>query len=237
MVDLPQASVGNRLLAALSPRDFERLRPHLHRVALNVQDTLVVVNEAVPFAHFVESGVASLVAADDAGIELEIAVIGREGMTGVALLHGMSRSSHSTFVQMAGSAQRISAEALHGAMEDSPSLRAALLAFAHEVFTQVSRSALTHGRYKIPQRLARWLLLCHDRLDHDDLPLTHGFLSLMLGVHRPGVTKALHELEGMRGIKASRGLIRVLDRGILEEIAGGCYGNPERGQAPYARSG
>jgi CRP-like cAMP-binding protein len=92
---------------------------------------------------------------------------------------------------------------------------------------QTSHSALANGRYTIQERLARWLLMCLDRMDGDDLPLTHEFLSLMLGVRRSGVTEALHVLEGVNIVKAGRGTIRVLNRERLEEIAGGCYGLPE----------
>jgi CRP-like cAMP-binding protein len=92
---------------------------------------------------------------------------------------------------------------------------------------QVAHTALSHGSYTIEERLARWLLMCHDRLDGDDLPLVHEFLALMLGVRRSGVTLALQILEGAGVIHAKRGLITVHDRAKLQEIAGGSYGVPE----------
>jgi CRP-like cAMP-binding protein len=96
---------------------------------------------------------------------------------------------------------------------------------------QVAATALTNGRYEIGQRLARWLLMCQDRLG-DQLPLTHDFLALMLGVRRPGVTSAMHVLEGEQLIYAERGLIRIRSRQRLEEYAGAAYGVPE---AEYRR--
>ena len=87
---------------------------------------------------------------------------------------------------------------------------------------------LANGRYSMQERLARWLLMCHARLDGDHLELTHEFLALMLGVRRSGVTNELHILEGIHAIKATRGNVRVVDRDRLEEVAGGCYGLPER---------
>jgi CRP-like cAMP-binding protein len=113
------------------------------------------------------------------------------------------------------------------ALDTSPALKALLLRWVHVSMIQTAQSALANGRYTIQERLARWLLMCHDRMDGDDLPLTHEFLSLMLGVRRSGVTEALHVLEGVDIVKAGRGTIRVLNRERLEEIAGGCYGLPE----------
>jgi CRP-like cAMP-binding protein len=93
---------------------------------------------------------------------------------------------------------------------------------------QLAHSALANARYNMPERLARWILMCHDRLQDDDLPLTHEFLGLMLGVRRSGVTDQIHILEGIRAIKATRGNIKVVDRPKLEDIAGGSYGVPEQ---------
>jgi CRP-like cAMP-binding protein len=93
---------------------------------------------------------------------------------------------------------------------------------------QLAHSALANARYNIPERLARWLLMSHDRLEGNDLPLTHEFLALMLGVRRSGVTGELHVLEGSHAIRATRGNVHIRDRSKLEDIAGGCYGLPER---------
>jgi CRP-like cAMP-binding protein len=228
MTDILHESVRNKVLRTLISSDFAKLQPHLYAVDLKVHDVLVEANEPIKYAHFIESGVSSLVMTDEAGYALEIAVIGREGLSGIALLFGQDRSSHRTFVQIAGPALRIPAGILQDAMNDSPTLRAPLMLFAHNMFTQVSRSAFAHGHYKVTQRLARWLLLCRDRLDDDEIRLTHGFLSTMLGLHRPGVTIALHELEETQAIRNTRGRIRVRDRAKLEEAAGGCYGSEER---------
>jgi CRP-like cAMP-binding protein len=104
--------------------------------------------------------------------------------------------------------------------------------FVHCCEVQLGHSALANGRYNMHERLARWLLVCHDRLDGEDLALTHEFLSVMLGVRRSGVTEQLHILEGLHAIKATRANIRIIDREKLEEVAGGWYGAPE---AEYRR--
>jgi CRP-like cAMP-binding protein len=102
------------------------------------------------------------------------------------------------------------------------------LRYVHTTVLQLAHSALANGRYSMQERLARWLLMCHDRLDGDNLAVTHDFLSLMLGVRRSGVTDNLHILEGRQAIRATRGNVRVLNRDMLIDIAGGCYGVPER---------
>jgi len=117
--------------------------------------------------------------------------------------------------------------ALLSMVDQVPTAQDLLLRYVHCSELQLAHSALANARYTMPQRLARWLLMCHDRLRDDDLSLTHEFLSLMLGVRRSGVTNEIHVLEGAHAIKASRGNIRIVDRQKLEEIAGGSYGIPE----------
>jgi CRP-like cAMP-binding protein len=224
---ISQSSVRNRLLKAMSGDDFARLKPDLEPMVLNVKDVLVQANEPIAHVYFMEEGLASIVAISPDDERIEVGHVGREGMTGEPVLLGVTSSPNQTFIQVAGSGLRMRAEDLTAAAEASPSLRALLLRFVQTLLIQTSHSALANGRYTIQERLARWLLMCHDRMDGDDLPLTHEFLSLMLGVRRSGVTEALHILEGVEIVKASRGHIRMLNRERLEEIAGGCYGVPE----------
>jgi CRP-like cAMP-binding protein len=188
---------------------------------------LVASNQPIEYVHFIEEGIASVVAISRDDDRIEVAHVGREGLTGDPLLLGVDHTPNETFVQVAGSALRLRTEDLKAALEESASLKALLLRWVHVSMIQITQSALANGRYTIQERLARWLLMGHDRIDGNDLALTHEFLSLMLGVRRSGVTEALHVLEGVEIVKANRGHIRVLDRVRLEEIAGGCYGLPE----------
>ena len=229
---LSQSSVRNRLLRAMSPEAFARLTPHLEPVPLIVKQVLVEPNQPIEHVHFMEDGLASVVAISLDNERLEVGHIGREGMTGEPILLTVDHTPHQTFIQVAGAGLRMRADDLLAAMEASPSLKALLLHWVHVLMIQTAQSALTNGRFAIQERLARWLLMCHDRMDGDDLPLTHEFLSLMLGVRRSGVTEALHVLEGVKIVRTSRGRIHLLDRARLEEIAGDCYGLPE---AEYAR--
>jgi CRP-like cAMP-binding protein len=221
-----QRTIRNRLLRAISSDDFARLIPHLEPVALRLREVLVVPNQPIQNVYFIEEGLASVVAisADD---RIEVAHVGREGLTGDPVLLGVDQTPNETFIQVAGSALRIGVDDLRAALDTSPALKALLLRWVYVSMIQTAQSALANGRYTIQERLARWLLMCHDRMDRDDLPLTHEFLSLMLGVRRSGVTEALHVLEGVQIVTTSRGRVHLLDRKRLEEIAGGCYGLPE----------
>ena len=217
----------NRVLARLSADDFGALEPHLQSVALPLRKQLETPNKKISHVYFVESGFASVVANGVADRSIEVGIVGREGVTGLAVIMGADRSPHETYMQAAGNGQSIAAATLREAMEQSASLRRALLQYGHAFNVQTAYTAMANGRSKVDQRLARWLLMAHDRIDGDDLPLTHEFLALMLAVRRPGVTEALDVLEKDGFIRRRRAIISVVDRGGLEERSNGAYGVPE----------
>ncbi len=221
----------NRLLKSLSAADRALLEGELERVELKLRETLETANTPISHAYFPESGIISIVAKsrDD---HIETGVIGREGMTGAAVVMGNHRSPNDAIVQVAGSAHRIEADQLRSAMDASASLRQTLQRFTHVFMVQVSQTALASGRGKIAERLARWLLMVHDRSDDDEIRLTHEFIAVMLGVRRPGVTDALNEMEGGGLIRTTRATIQIADRRGLLRIAGAAYGVPE---AEYER--
>jgi CRP-like cAMP-binding protein len=188
-------------------------------------------NTTIENVYFPLSGIVSVVAKSGAE-QIEAGVIGREGMTGAAVVMGNHRSPNEVYVQVAGSGLRIEADKLRAALDASESLRLLAQKFVQVFIAQVTQTALANGRAKLDERLARWLLMAHDRHDDDHLLLTHEFVALMLGVRRPGVTDALHELEGRGLLRATRGVIRILNRKGLEELAGSAYGVPE---AEYKR--
>ena len=154
-------------------------------------------------------------------------MIGREGMTGLSLLMGADRSPYEVFIQSAGNGWRISAEAIVAAIEKSQTLRRHFLRHGHTIVVQMAFTALANGRYKIEERLARWLLMAHDRADGPSIALTHEFLAVMLGVRRPGVTTTLNILAKRGMIASRRGMVTVRNRAALEETANGGYGAPE----------
>ena len=213
---------SNRILSRLSPADLGLLEPHLEPADLPVHRPLEGRNKRIDYVYFIEAGFASVVANGSSKPSIEVGIIGREGMTGLAVVMGQQRASHETYVQAAGKAQRISAAKLREADERSNTLHRAMLNYAHAFLLQTTTTALANGRSKIEERLARWLLMAHDRLD-GELPLTHEFLSLMLGVRRSGVTTALQALERKGLISRNRANIRILDRKGLEKQSNGTY--------------
>jgi CRP-like cAMP-binding protein len=215
----------NRLLAALSSEDEARLQPKLKTVALDLRQELERPNQPIEYAYFPEEGMASVVAVGDDDTSVEI---GCEGMTGVTIVTGNDRSPNATFIQMPGKAQRIAASDLRRAIRESRSLHAVLLKYVQAFMLQTAHTATAHGMAPIGTRLARWLLMAHDRAVSDDIPLTHEFLSLMLSVRRAGVTVAVNALARQGLISTARGHITIIDRKAIQAIAGKYYGMPEK---------
>jgi CRP-like cAMP-binding protein len=213
---------SNWLLARLSPADAQLLEPHLQSVDLPVRKQLEARKKRVTDVYFLDTGFASVVANGDHPIE--VGMIGREGMTGLSVvLDGDHRNIHETFMQIGGRGQRMSANKLREAIDASKTLHRELLHFAHAFLSQATQTALANGRSKIEERLARWLLMANDRVDGDDLELTHEFLATMLAVRRSGVTVALQGLERTGLISHQRGKITILDREALIASSNGIY--------------
>jgi CRP-like cAMP-binding protein len=222
----------NQLLAKLSLEDLDLLRPHLEPVQLDIRYVLETANEAIQNVYFADSGFASVVAKDGDDRETEVGMIGREGVTGLPVLLGDEQSPNDTFIQLAGSGHLLPVDALRSAMEKSRTLRVTLLHYVHALAIQMANTALANSKVKVDARLARWLLMAHDRVDGDQVELTHEFLSVMLGVRRAGVTQAIQRLEERKLIRAARGRLTIRNRRGLEKAANGSYGVPE---AEYTR--
>ena len=218
----------NQLLAAMSATDLALLTPHLRPVALELLKHLERPNRPIETVYFMEAGIASVVAVQTDETRIEIGLIGREGMSGTAVVLGGDQSPHSTYIQVAGEGKRIAAKDLHEAMDASISLRDLLLKFVQVFMVQTAHTAIANARAHIDQRLARWILMAHDRTRDNTLPLTHEFLALMLGVRRAGVTEALQSLKRQKLIDTRRNQIVVLNRKGLEQAAGKSYGVPEK---------
>jgi CRP-like cAMP-binding protein len=216
----------------MSPGDYARLRPDLVSVELSRAEPLVESDQPLLLSWFLEHGIASVVATTPTGHQTEVGIIGRDGVVEVATLFGADRAAHRCFIQLAGSGYRLPANALQAACENSASLRQLLLGYAYSFMAQVAGTALANASYSIDERLARWLLMCHDRIDGDDIATTHEFLALMLNVRRAGVTVTIQALENAGLVKARRGTITIVDRSGLEQWAADSYGAPE---AVFAR--
>jgi CRP-like cAMP-binding protein len=218
----------NSLLSVLSDNDFALLQSHLQRVALPLLQDMERPNRRIETVYFMEAGIASVVAVQSDGTRVEVGLIGREGMSGIAVVLGGNQSPHSTYIQVAGEGQRIKANELRNALNISPSLRNLLLKFAQVFMVQTAHTATANARANIDKRLARWILMAHDRTGDETIPLTHEFLSLMLGVRRAGVTEALKTLKRQKLIDTGRNQIVLRNRKGMERIAKGSYGVPEK---------
>jgi CRP-like cAMP-binding protein len=215
-------------LSVLSDDDFALLQPHLQRVALPLLQDLERPNRRIERVYFMEAGIASIVAVQADGTRVEVGLIGREGMSGIAVVLGGDQSPHSTYIQVEGEGQRIAANELRTAMNASHALHSLLLKFAQVFMVQTAHTAVANARAHIDQRLARWILMAHDRTGDDAIPLTHEVLSLMLGVRRAGVTEALQTLKRQKLIDTGRNQIVVRNRKGIERKAGSSYGAPEK---------
>ena len=218
---------ANKILRQLTAADFALLAAGLAQVELPLRRQLESRNRRIEHVYFPDSGLASMVISAGANRSVEVGIVGNEGMTGLAVVLGADRSVHETFIQTAGAGWRIEANALRDIMKASPGLQAVLLRFAHTIMIQMSFTALANGRYKIDERLARWLLMADDRARGNTIHLTYEFLSVMLGARRPSITHALNLFEKRGIIAARRGAIMIKDRTALEEAINGCYGVPE----------
>jgi CRP-like cAMP-binding protein len=231
----PTSPLRNRLLAAFAPVDLEPLRPHLlgRPVHIAQDQVLHVRGEPVRDVFFPETGLVSLtVDTLDGGGSAEVAVTGREGLVGAAvLLDPEAIATHEAVVQIPGTAWRVPAQALCAAVERSPALRERLLRYVQFLMVQTGQAAACNARHSLSRRLARWLLMAHDRVDGDELALRQEAVSLMLGVRREGVNLAAHSLHDSGLIRQARGRITVIDRPGLEAATCGCYRAVRDGEA------
>ena len=227
-----QSFVRNCLLSVIDAAGYSAIGPHLEPVDL--PKGTVLIEAGVPFthAHFFNSGIGSIVVSTADSRRVEAGIFGREGLSGFGALLGVDQCPQTTLVQVEGEGYRVCVDALRTACRQSASLRETLLRYVHVFISQTSYTALSNANQSVEGRLARWLLMCHDRVTGDNIALTHEFLSIMLAVHRPSVTTALHTIEGHGFIKARRGHITVKDRDALIDFADGMYGTPE---AEYRR--
>lgn len=205
------------------------LAPRLELVDLPLWTQLDLPRQPIKHVFFPESGIISVLAFGAHRREIEVGLIGREGMTGSIVVMGNDRSLNLTVVQLAGRAQRLGADELRSAMQAHRSIQEVFLHYVQALMTQAEQTAVANATSSIERRLARWLLMAHDRVDGDEVAVTHETLARMLGAHRPAVTVALHALEARRLLAAARGRITILKRKQMMEFAGPSYGVLRRG--------
>ena len=193
-------------------------------VELPLRKVLHAPGKPIEAVYFPETSYVSMLAYMEDGDAAEVGMIGREGMVGLPVLLGADHDDIEGMVQSAGTAFRMDTQPFREDLEHIPAFRTLLLRYALVHHGQVARTAACNGYHQIDQRLARWLLMAHDRSEGEAFPMTHEFLSMMLGVRRPGITVAAGTLQKAGFIRYEKGRIEVTDRPGLESVACECYG-------------
>jgi len=216
--------VSNLFLASLPATELERLRPHFESVDLPLRQPLFDTDRPIEHCYFLDVGMCSLLVPLEDGAMIEAGVVGREGFAGLpAIVGGEITAPHTAMIQLPGRGARIGPHHLREAMLRSPEVLDRVLRFSQALSAQLSQTAVCNAHHQLSERLARWLLLAHDRGSGDVLPLTQNFVSMMLAVRRAGVTVTARSLQAAGAIDYERGQITVLDRKRLEEMSCECY--------------
>jgi CRP-like cAMP-binding protein len=213
----------NGVLAALSAEERDRIRPHLKRVPLPLGQVLYEPGDVQRFVYFPTDCIVSLLYVMENGASAEVAVVGREGVIGIALFMGGETTQSRAVVQSAGHAYRLVGRVLKDEFHRSGRMQVLLLRYTQALITQMAQTAVCNRHHSVDQQLSRWLLLSLDRLESNELNMTQDLIANMLGVRREGVTDAAGKLQKLGVIRYSRGHIAVLDRPRLEQLCCECY--------------
>ena len=218
----------NHLLAALPAADYQRIAPHLEFVSMPLAEVLYESGTSLRHVYFPTTSIVSLLYVMADGASAEIAVVGNEGILGIALFMGGESTPSRAVVQSAGEGYRLKAQLLKKEFSLSGPMLHLLLRYTQSLITQMAQTAVCNRHHSVDQQLCRWLLLSLDRLQSNELIMTHELIANMLGVRREGVTEAAGKLHDSGLINYSRGHITVLDRSGIEERSCECYGVVKR---------
>ncbi|HEY1805841.1 MAG TPA: Crp/Fnr family transcriptional regulator [Terracidiphilus sp.] len=216
-------SFKNRVLALLPPPDIKRLVPHLLPITLKAKRSLHEPGEPIDTVYFLEDAIASVVATMENGNTVEVGLIGRDGVVGLPAVLGSGRAANRTFIQLPGSGYSLKAKVLLEAAESSNHLRTCLQLATEGYLTQTAQTAACNRVHELEERLARWLLMCSDRLQSDYIPITHEFVAMMLGTRRSSASIAAGILRKSGLITYSRGSVEIRNRDGLVHAACECY--------------
>jgi CRP-like cAMP-binding protein len=219
----PTRARSNRILSAAPRDEYERLSPRLEYVELGREEVLYQAGEHMPHVYFPYSGTISVVIPMEDGDQVEVGVVGREGMLGLPLVLGTDTAPIRAFAQVTGGAMRMTAADFAEEVGRRGRLYTLLLRYAQAFYVQTAQTAACNRLHPLEQRLPKWLLTTRDLAESDDLELTHEFIAVMLGVRRAGVTEALGALRSEGLIDHSRGRIRILDAERLGRASCECY--------------
>jgi CRP-like cAMP-binding protein len=218
----------NHLLAALPTAERARIFPHLQFLSMPLGAVLYETGDLLQYVYFPTDSIVSLLYVMADGASAEIAVVGNEGLIGVALFMGGETTSSRAIVQSAGGAYRLGGKELKDEFHRDGQMQVLLLRYTQALITQMAQTAVCNRHHSVDQQLCRWLLLSLDRLPSRRLTMTQELIANMLGVRREGVTEAASKLQKLGVIRYSRGQITVLDRSELEQLCCECYGVVKR---------
>lgn len=234
MASIEQGTTRNLLLRAIDPDAFAAIAADAERVEVSEGERLSAAGSPLDAVWFPETALTSCVEVMADATRVEIGVVGYEGLAGWPVLLGCAVAPHDIVAQAGGGvAIRVPAPSLAGVCADHSAAAKVFLAYVDTLTVQLGRTAVSNLRDPVERRLARWLLMRHDRLEGDEIDLTHKAIAAMMGVRRAGVTDGLHSLEGQDVIRNRRGRIVIRDRPKLRRLAGESYGHPE---AHYSRA-
>jgi CRP-like cAMP-binding protein len=216
--------VSNRLLAVLPRQDRRRLLASCEQVQLSFAEVVYEPGDIIKHVYFPLNSFLSLLIPIEGRASLEVELVGNEGMFGVPLVLGVNVSPLQGLVQGSGDMLRMRARVFHSELSSSPALQRILHRYIHVLMAQLAQSAACLSFHSLDSRLARWLLMTHDRAHSNDFYLTHEFLSKMLGVRRVGVTNAAGSLQRRKLVRYSRGNVTIINRAGLEAVSCKCYG-------------
>ena len=234
---LDQVGKHNLLLSMLSASDYSAIAAHSAVVDLVAGRDLAAAGDLITHCWFPLSGLASVIAEDGDGRDAEVGIVGYDGIVNGSATLGRDHSAMRILVQVAGTAVRVEARFVLSLADKSEAFFRLIMAYEHALAVQAAFSGLAYARYPIHQRLARWMLMCGDRVGDDHIDLTHDALSIMLGVRRAGVTIALQDLVTKGAIVSRRGGQSIADRPLLERLAGAGYGAAEAEYRRMVKSG
>lgn len=218
-----QSPTQNRLIAALPSDVYERVRPNLAPVTLSLSEIIYARGGRPECVYFPTEAVVSLLYTTEDGATAEVGMTGNDGIVGIALFLGGETAPNRAIVQIAGGVFRMRADVLQEEFARGGAFQKLLLRYTQSFLTQVSQTAVCNRLHPVEKRLCRWLLLCHDRVQADQLTMTQEFISNMLGTRRESVTIAAARLQDAGLIHYSRGTITILDRPGLESAGCECY--------------
>ena len=216
--------VGNQILNSIPAEEYNFIRADLEYIETPQHKILHEAGDKIEYAYFLNEGMASLVILTSDGRSVEVAIVGREGVIGSPLAVGLHRGPYRSIMQIQGTGVRIEADLIDERLQDMPALRLLLNRYVLVQGLQIAQIAACNRLHEIEQRLARWLLMCHDRIQSEYLPVTHEFLAQMLGTGRPSVSLAAGILQKAGIIENMRGTLRIRNRKELESAACECYG-------------